>query len=151
MAYRHKLYRLNAFFTNKIKNLIISNDVTLAGEDSLTGILSFGALDSKTFSTGGFLTLKSSAAGTANVADLTNNDVNSGNQVLGDVIVERYIPATKKWRFLSIPTTTTQTIKAAWQEGLLLQTTTLFRDLEHKSRVPVVPLQGLMFIQPHLP
>ena len=107
----------NAFFTNKIQNLIISNDVTLAGQDSLTGILSFGALDSKTFSTGGFLTLKSSAAGTASVADLTNNDVNSGNQVLGDVIVERYISAAKKWRFLSIPTTTTQTIKAAWQEG----------------------------------
>ena len=42
--------------------------------------------------------------------------MNSGNQVLGDVIVERYISAVKKWRFLSIPTTTTQTIKAAWQE-----------------------------------
>src|SRR5450432_2050413 len=57
----------NAFITNKIKNLIISNDVTLAGEDSLTGVLSFGALDSKTFLTGGFLTLKSSAANTASV------------------------------------------------------------------------------------
>jgi hypothetical protein len=108
---------LNAFFTNKIKNLIISNDVTLAGQDSLTGILSFGALNSKTFLTAGFLTLKSSATGTASVADLTNNDVNSGNQVLDSVIVERYIPATKKWRFLSIPTSTTQTIKKAWQEG----------------------------------
>jgi len=108
---------VNAFFTNKIQNLIISNNVTLAGEDSLTGILSFGGLDSKTFLTGDFLTLKSSAAGTASVADITNNNVNSGNQVLGDVTVERYIPATKKWRFLSIPTTTAQTIKAAWQEG----------------------------------
>ncbi len=49
---------LNAFFSNKIKNLIISNDVTLAGEDSLTGVLSFGAVDSETFSTGDFLTLK---------------------------------------------------------------------------------------------
>ena len=141
----------NAFFTNKIKNLIISNDVTLAGEDSLTGVLSFGAVDSKTFSTGGFLTLKSSAAGTANVADLTNNDVNSGNQVLGDVIVERYIPAAKKWRFLSIPTSTTQTINRHGRKGLLLQMTTLFRDLEHKSRVPAVPLQGLMFSRPRLP
>lgn len=108
---------LNAFFTNKIKNLIISNNVTLAGQDSLTGILSFGAFDSKTFSTAGFLTLKSSATGTASVADLTNEDVNTGNQVLGDVIVERYISAAKKWRFLSIPTSTTQTIKASWQEG----------------------------------
>jgi len=106
-----------AFYTNKIKNLIISNDVTLLGQDSLTGILSFGPLDSKTFSTGGFLTLKSTAAGTANVADLTNDDVNSGNQVLGDVIVERYLSADKKWRFLSIPTSTTQTIKTTWQES----------------------------------
>ena len=106
-----------AFITNKIRNLIISNDVTLAGEDSVTGVLSFGAFDSKTFFTGDFLTLKSSAARTANVADLTNNDINTGNQVLGNVIVERYISAVKKWRFLSIPTTTPQTIKAAWQEG----------------------------------
>jgi hypothetical protein len=106
----------DAFITNKIKNLIISNNVTLAGQDSLTGILSFGAVDSKTFSTGGFLTLKSSAAGTASVADLTNEDVNTGNRVLDSVIVERYLSAAKKWRFLSIPTTTAQTIKAAWQE-----------------------------------
>ncbi len=107
----------NSFTVNKLKNLIISNNVTLAGEDSLTGILSFGGLNSKTFSTGGYLTLKSSAAGTATVADLTNNNSNNGNQVLGDVNVERYFAAIKKWRFLSIPTNSTQTIKAAWQEG----------------------------------
>ena len=107
----------NAFVTNKILNLIVSNDVTLAGQDSLTGVLSFGTVDSKTFSTGGFLTLKSSAARTANVADITNDNLNSGNQVLDSVNVERYIPATKKWRFLSVPTSTTQTAKKAWQES----------------------------------
>ncbi|MDQ6890832.1 MAG: hypothetical protein M3Z56_11220, partial [Bacteroidota bacterium] len=107
----------NSFTANKIKNLIISNHVNLAGEDSLTGVLSFGDVDSRTFSTGGFLTLKSSAARTAMVADLTNNDVNTGNQVLGDVSVERYIPPVKKWRFLTVPTSTNQTVKAAWQEG----------------------------------
>lgn len=107
----------NAFVTNKILNLIVSNNVSLAGQDSLTGVLSFGAVDSKTFSTGGFLTLKSSAVRTANVADLTNNDVNTGNQVLDSVNVERYISAIKKWRFLSVPTSTTQTVKKAWQES----------------------------------
>ncbi len=106
-----------AFTANKIKNLIVSNDVTLAGVDSLTGVLSFGSVDSKTFSTGGFLTLRSTAAGTAIVADLTNNDVNSGNQVLGAVTVERYLSAVKKWRFLTVPTSTTQTVKATWQEN----------------------------------
>ncbi len=107
----------NSFTANKIKNLIISNQVTLAGQDSLTGILSFGNVNSKTFFTGGFLTLKSTAAATAVVADLTNDNTNSGNQVLGDVTAERYLSAIKKWRFLSIPTATNQTIQSAWQEG----------------------------------
>ena len=31
--------------------------------------------------------------------------------------MERYISAVKKWRFLSIPTSTAQSIQAAWQEG----------------------------------
>ncbi len=108
-----------SFTGNKIKNLIISNDVTLAGQDSITNVLSFGAVNSKTFSTGGYLTLRSTAAGTAIVADLTNSDVNSGNQVLGDVTAERYLSSVKKWRLLTVPTSTTQTIKEAWQEGSL--------------------------------
>jgi hypothetical protein len=111
----------NAFQNNSLKDLIISNasagGVNLGGTLNLNGSLSFGNVNSETFSTGGFLTLKSSATGTASVSDLTNNNVNSGNQVLGDVTVERYISAAKKWRFLSIPTNTTQTIQAAWQEG----------------------------------
>ncbi len=106
-----------SFTGNKIKNLIISNDVSLAGQDSITSVLSFGAVNSKTFSTGGYLTLRSTAAGTAIVADLSNNDVNSGNQVLGDVTAERYLSAVKKWRLLTVPTSTTETIKQAWQEG----------------------------------
>lgn len=106
-----------AFKVNKIKNLIISNDVNLAGQDSITSVLSFGAVDNKTFSTGGYLTLRSTAAGTAIIADLTNNDVNSGNQVSGDVTAERYLSSIKKWRFLTVPTSSTQTVKAAWQEA----------------------------------
>ncbi|MEP6950127.1 MAG: ice-binding family protein [Ginsengibacter sp.] len=107
----------NAFTTNTIHNLIISNDVSLEGEDSLTGVLSFGAVSSKTFTTGGFLTLKSSASGTANVADITNNNLSSGNRILGRVIVERYISAHKGWWFLSIPTGTFQTVRQSWQEA----------------------------------
>jgi hypothetical protein len=106
-----------AFYTNKILNLIISNNVTLAGQDSLTGVFSFGPVNSKTFTTGGYLTLKSTAARTAKVADLTNGSLNTGNLVSGNVYTERYLAALKKWRLLSIPTATTQNIIAAWQEG----------------------------------
>src|SRR5690606_22047521 len=40
-----------------------------------------------------------------------------GNTINGKVTVERYISAHKAWRFLSVPTKTTQTIKQSWQEG----------------------------------
>ena len=112
----------NTFMNNSLNNLIISNTsaggVTLGGALNLYGTLSFGAVNSKTFSSAGLLTLKSTATGTARVGDLTNNNLNSGNQVLGDVTVERYIPARKAWRFLSVPTQPAQTIHAAWQENM---------------------------------
>jgi hypothetical protein len=107
---------LLAFNTNKIKNLIISNNVTLAGQDSITGVVSFGS-NKMTFTTNDSLTIKSSAAGTASVADITNGGINTGNTITGKVTVERYNSAHKAWRLLSIPTNTTQTIKEAWQEG----------------------------------
>jgi len=101
----------NAFATNKIKDLIISNNVSLGGIDSLTGTLSFGNT-AKTFTTNNNLTLKSTVSGTAAVSQVIN-----GNNITGNVTVERYISAKRGWRFLSVPTQTTQTVKAAWQEG----------------------------------
>jgi hypothetical protein len=106
-----------AFYTNKILNLIISNNVSPAGQDSLTGVLSFGPVNLKTFTTGGYLTLKSIAARAAKVADITNGNVNTGNLVSGNVYTDRYLQALKKWRLLSIPSTTTQNIIGAWQES----------------------------------
>jgi len=61
--------------------------------------------------------VRSSASGTASILDLTGVTVLNAT----DILVERYIPAGRKWRFLSIPTNTSQTIKAAWQEGALNQ------------------------------
>ena len=107
---------LHAFNTNKIKNLVISNNVTLAGQDSITGVLSFGG-SNMNFATSDSLTIKSSAAGTASVADITNGGINTGNTITGKVTVERYNSARKAWRLLSIPTNTIQTIKQSWQEG----------------------------------
>ncbi|HVZ98631.1 MAG TPA: T9SS type A sorting domain-containing protein [Chitinophagaceae bacterium] len=111
----------NTFYNNAIKNLIISNTsaagVSLGGTLNLYGTLSFGNVNNSIFATGGYLTLSSNASGTALVADMTNSGANSGNQITGSVTVERYFAAQKKWRFLSIPTSTTQTIQSAWQEG----------------------------------
>ena len=70
----------------------------------------------------GLMTLRSNAAKTARVADLTNNATNSGNAVIGKVIVERYIRSRRTWHLLSPPTTADsvndQTIQDSWQEGV---------------------------------
>ncbi len=107
------------FVNNTIRNLVISNQVTLMGTQYLTGTLSFGA-SSKALYTNDLLTLRSSATGTARVADITNGGVNNGNTIQGKVTVERYVPGRKAWRLLSAPVTTLNapSINTAWQEGV---------------------------------
>ena len=118
-----------SWFVNKtIRNLKISNtagvDLSETTNDTLniTGVLSFG-VSNATLNTKDNLTLKSTAAGTASVADLTNNGANKGNTILGNVIVERYINTgillgqhNKCWAMVSIPTQG-QTIKQSWMEN----------------------------------
>jgi hypothetical protein len=62
--------------------------------------------------TGGNLVLQSDAAGTARMG-------NSGGTVNGDVTVERFIPARRAWRLLTVPLSpiSTTTISQAWQDG----------------------------------
>ena len=103
----------NIFQNNQVKNLIIHNSsaaVSLSGSLDISESLTFSGTGNN-FSTNDFLTLKSSASKTAWVGDVT------GNTITGKVMVERYISARKAWRFLSVPTNSTQTIKQAWQEG----------------------------------
>ena len=57
---------------------------------NLFGTLSFDA-SGKTLKTGGTLTLKSTDADTARIADITSNATISGNVVSGTVTIERYI------------------------------------------------------------
>jgi hypothetical protein len=83
---------------------------------NVTGNVSFSS-GSYTLNTNGNLTLVSNAAGTASVADMTNNGTVSGNSIVGDVNVERYIPAGRKWQFLGINTQTTQTVQNSWMES----------------------------------
>ena len=104
----------NALVNNALLNLIISN--TNAGGVSLVGPLDvYGSVTysgtGMTLATNDYLTFKSTAINTAWLGDMT------GNTITGKATVERYITARKAWRFLSVPTNTTQNIQQAWQEG----------------------------------
>lgn len=82
--------------------------VTLSGSGKLnvSSAVSFGNINSKTLAAGGRLVLKSSASGTARIADLTNGGINSGNKITGNVSVERYIPGGRRaYRFFGHPFT----------------------------------------------
>ena len=104
----------NIFQNNAVNNLIVSNTsaggVTLSGALDVYGSLTYSGTGMK-LTTNDALTLKSTATNTAWIGDMT------GNTITGKVTVERYISAHKAWRFLSIPTNTTQTVKQTWQEG----------------------------------
>ena len=104
----------NTFLNNNVKNLVISNSsaggVTLDGPLDIYGSLTYTGTGKKLF-TNDNLTLKSNAAATAYVGNMT------GNTISGKVTVERYISAQRGWKFLSVPTNTSQTIQQTWQEG----------------------------------
>ena len=111
------------FAGNKLENLVNSNrygiNISAFANDTLKiiGKVSFGAVNNSVITTGNNLTLLSTATATASVGDLTNNGVNSGNNVTGKVNVERYISNAGKWRLLAVPTNTNQTFKQSWQEN----------------------------------
>ncbi|HNP53579.1 MAG TPA: hypothetical protein PKK69_03135, partial [Ferruginibacter sp.] len=107
-----------AFTAYKVKNLIISNDVSLNSVDSITGTLTIAT--GKTFTTNDNLTLRSTANGTARLAALpVDGSGNATAFINGSVNIERYIPARKAWRLLSVPIANgiDVTINDAWQEG----------------------------------
>lgn len=115
----------NAFVSNTVRNLVLSN-ITGLTVNSATGNLlnikeafAFGNVNNTTLTTNDNLVLLSSAAGTARVADITNNNVNSGNAVSGKVTIQRYIPGRRAWRLLTAPVTLSSLVKIsdAWQEG----------------------------------
>lgn len=123
------------FKTRTLKDLQISNPINATvkptANDTLniTGTLSFGPVNNATLNTGNNITLISTSAKTARVADITNNGANSGNNFNGDVVVERYINTGtgagehgKAWEFLAIPVTG-QTVKAGWMENGSLKAT----------------------------
>jgi len=110
----------NTFQNNALKNLTVSNaanTVNLAGPLNLYGTLSFTGTG-KSLVTNDNLTLKSTVSQTANVDSIAvDGSGNALNFITGNVTVERFIPAKRAWRFLSVPTNTTQTFHEAWQEN----------------------------------
>jgi hypothetical protein len=111
------------FAGKTIQHLINNNStgINLSGTATdtlrITGSLVFGNVNASILQTNDKLVLASTAIATAAVGDLTNDGLNTGNQVSGKVIVERYIPSAAKWRFLSVPTNSSQTFKQSWQEN----------------------------------
>jgi trimeric autotransporter adhesin len=93
----------------------------------LTGTVGFGAVNNAVLATSDKLTLISDASGTARIGDVTNNSVNTGNNITGKVVVERYVPARRSWRLLTSPikasTLPVPNIFNQWQESA--QSTTL--------------------------
>ena len=86
-----------------------SSTKTINSNTTVTGVLTVGT--GATLATGGFLTLKSNADGTATVAPVLGT-------ITGNVTVERYIPAKRAWRALTAPLKGTDTsIFSQWQNN----------------------------------
>jgi len=102
--------------TNVLKDLTLSGSTTAtlgnnlnitAGATAGTVIVGSGT----TLTTGGNLIIKSNATGTARIGA-------SSGTISGNVVVERYLPATRRaYRFLAAPVTTTGGVFASWQES----------------------------------
>ncbi|WP_396150850.1 beta strand repeat-containing protein [Flavobacterium sp.] len=99
--------------SNVLNNLTInrttSGSVTIGNALNIIGVITVTA---GTLESGGNITLKSNANGTAQVAA-----IGSGGSITGNVTVERYIPAKRAFRFLSPSVTTSTSIKLNWQEN----------------------------------
>lgn len=115
-------------FNNYLKLLTLSGnaDYTLGNTLNMTAGANAGVVTisgNAKLNTNGNLVLKSDAAGTASVAEITSTQP---TPVVGEVTVERFIPQAptvapqtgRAWRILSIPVTSaTATIRDAWAGG----------------------------------
>ena len=102
--------------TNVLKDLTLngSTTATLGNTLNITAGATAGTVivgSGTTLTTGGNLIIKSNATGTARIGT-------SSGTISGDVVVERYLPATRRaYRFLAAPVTTTGGVYASWQES----------------------------------
>jgi hypothetical protein len=95
----------SAFTSNTIEDLVINNSagVTIGGTLNIAATGSL-IVSSGTFTTGGFLTMLSTASGTARIG-------NSAGTISGNVTIQRYIAGGRRaYRFLGHPLTTSQNL-----------------------------------------
>lgn len=120
--------RANYFNTANIAKLVNSNTsaggLTIDNTGAMLNItneVNFGANNNQKLNTSNLLTLRSTATATARIADVTLNSTRTGNDVVGKVVIERYVPAKRAWRLLTAPvkssTLPTPTIYNNWQES----------------------------------
>ncbi|MCW3080323.1 T9SS type A sorting domain-containing protein [Segetibacter sp.] len=109
------------FNLKTIKDIVISNagGIKLSGPLRVTGSVAFGNVNNTVFTTGDSLTLASVATSDAQIKDITNAGINSGNTISGLVIVERYMPAKRAYRLATAPVNSTKSIKFNWMENSL--------------------------------
>jgi hypothetical protein len=103
-------------------NLDIVSGVTISDSFNITGELTLDdGSDYSILTTNNNLTLVSNASGTA-IIEPVDEDPSSGvpiGSIAGNVTVERYYPANRRWRLVTAPVQSSgaPTISAAWQEG----------------------------------
>ncbi len=101
-------------------NLRLSNTgggITLLQDVQLIDDMNFDA-SNVTLNTNNRLTIRSTAANTGSIGDITGNGLYSGNGISGKVTVERYVPGHRAWRLMAAPLAPSlTTISEAWQEG----------------------------------
>ena len=97
--------------------LILTNGTkTTLGSSIIIDSIKINDATNLSINDGDIITLHSDASKTARVGQIGTGIINYNTS--GKFLVERYIPARKAWRFLSVPIIySTQTIKQAWQEG----------------------------------
>ncbi len=102
----------NIFANNAIDNLTISNSagVTLGGTLNLSGTLT---PISGVFTTGGYLTLLSTSAGTARIDQVLGT-------IVGNVTVQRYITAKTARKYIFIGSPISASIRNAWQQQIYI-------------------------------
>jgi hypothetical protein len=112
--------------TGTVKHLTVNNaaGVTVASGSNLGvyGILTPTA-GTITIQTGGNLILKSTATEEATIGTVASC---STEPIIGDITLEKYIPAKRAFRFLTPGVTTSTNINTNWQEGSTVTSTAAY-------------------------
>jgi Secretion system C-terminal sorting domain len=92
-----------------------TNSATVGDSLLISSALLYGTgITNSLITTNNNLTLLSRDTATARFGEIV---LGSGNNITGNVVVERFIPATRKWRYLSWPTNSTQTAQQSLMEN----------------------------------